>query len=494
MEDEQTMLSKASSLLLQQTQRQTPRLNQQMVMSQQMQQAFRFLQLPLQELTSYIEEQLVLNPLLEIAPEKEKSEQKEEEKEIPLETELCMEEENLSLLYRLEEEMKEHFAQDESVYTKNSKKEEELRCFLEQSLPASISMRESLIQQSQETFQNPEDLMTADILIGYIDREGFLKTPLEEIQQLHSLSIDDLKRVLLEVQAFQPSGIGASSVQESLLIQLRSQNKQDSLAYVLVRDYYEELLHHQIRKIQKKLKCSFEIIQEAIDKEIATLDLHPGFSFSSQVNAAIIPDVIIRQENEKLVVEVEKDYVPPIRFNRKYLKMLQDPVLPLETKKFIKTHIFSAHWLMKNLQERYSTIERVTQSLARIQYDFFTSSEGELVPLSMKMIAEELELHESTITRAVSNKYLFCPRGLFPLRAFFTNKVESTQGEILSSKTVKNALLRLIEKENKQHPLSDEKLSQLLEEEGFSCARRTVAKYRSSFAIGNTQQRRKFSS
>lgn len=487
------MATKISSFLLQQTQRQTPRLNQQMIMSHQMQQAFRCLQLPLQELENYIEEQLVLNPLLEMDPEKEKKEE-QEEKEMSLEEELSMEEDDLSLLYRLEEEMKDHFIQDESLYVKNSQKEEEIRCFLEQSLPAPVSLRESLLRQSQEIFQSFHDLMTAEVLIGYIDRDGFIKTPLDEIHQLHSIPMHDLKRVLAQVQTFQPPGIGACSTQEALLIQLNSQNKQDSLAYVLVRDWYEELLHHQIRKIQKGLKCSFKSIEEAIEKEIAKLGLHPGSSFSASLNSVIIPDVIIRQENERLVVEVEREHVPSIRFNRKYLKMLQDPLLSLETKKFIKTHMFSAHWLMKNLQQRYSTIERITECLAKIQYDFFTSSEGDLVPLTMKTIAEELDLHESTIARAVSNKYLFCPRGLFPLRAFFTNKIESIKGEALSSKTVKDALLNLIEKENKQHPLSDEKLSQLLEEEGFSCARRTVAKYRSSFAIGNTQQRRKFSS
>ena len=147
---------------------------------------------------------------------------------------------------------------------------------------------------------------------------------------------------------------------------------------------------------------------------------------------------------------------------------------------------------MRNLQQRYSTIERIAQSLAKRQYAFFTNPNGQLVPLTMKTVADELNVHESTIARTVSNKYLFCPRGLFPLRAFFTNKYISNDGEDLSSTTVKEAISSIIDKEDKNHPLSDEKISHLLKNNGINCARRTVAKYRFMLEIGNTQQRKKF--
>jgi len=244
--------------------------------------------------------------------------------------------------------------------------------------------------------------------------------------------------------------------------------------------------------IQKKLGCSFQDLQTAIEKDIAKLDLHPGTHYSSQPVQTIVPDVNIRLENEKLIIEVESDYIPNLKINHQYLHMLQDPEVSWDVKQFIKRHLFSARWLMRNLHQRYSTIERIVEVIANKQYDFFTNPEGKLLPLTMKIVAEELNLHESTIARTVSNKYLNSPKGIFALRAFFTTKYISNEGETLSSQTVKEAILRLIETEDKTHPLSDEKISVLLNKQGITCARRTVAKYRLAYQIGNTQQRKKF--
>jgi RNA polymerase sigma-54 factor len=259
-----------------------------------------------------------------------------------------------------------------------------------------------------------------------------------------------------------------------------------------VRDYYDHLLHNHIPAIQKGIKRTYEEIQQAIEKDIAKLDLHPGTHFSSQPTRTIVPDVTLRQENDQLIVDVERDYIPSLRLNSRYLKMLNDPDVSNETKHFVKHHLFSARWLVRNLQQRFSTLERITQALAEKQYAFFTQPDGQLVPLTMKTLADELNVHESTIARTVSNKYLYSPRGLLPLRAFFTNKYISEEGEDLSSTTVKQSILDLIATEDKRYPLSDEKISILLKQKGIPCARRTIAKYRFALQIGNAQQRRKF--
>jgi RNA polymerase sigma-54 factor len=487
--------SQTPPVQLQTSQKQQLQLTQRLIMSAHMQQAIRLLQLPVQELEPFIEEQVVLNPLLEMVNDEEEEEPQEEspsKNQQTEEDEVFISDRDLTILSRLEEDWREHFAESEPAPIKRSSEEEKFKTYLEQSISIDPSLHEQLLREAHQSFEDPKELEMAEILIGYIDEFGFLKTPLSEICLLHHFDEERIQRVLTEIQTFEPYGVGASSIQESLLIQLRCLHKEQTLAYQIIRDYYDSFIHNQIPFIQKKLKCSYEEIQEAIEKDIATLDLHPGTHFSSRPICPIIPDVTLRQEDDRLIVEVERDYTPSLRLNLRYLNMLNDPSVPSETKHFIKRHLFSARWLVRNLQHRYSTIERIAQALAEKQYDFFTQPDGNLIPLTMKTLADELNVHESTIARTVSNKYIDSPRGLFPLRTFFTNKYVSEEGKDLSSTTVKQAILDLIEKEDKKHPLSDEKISLFLKQKGILCARRTVAKYRLALQIGNTQQRRKF--
>lgn len=479
---------------LQVSQQPQQQLTQRLIMSAHMQQAIRLLQIPLQELEPFIEEQIALNPLLEMTPDEEDN-QEESEIDIDLpeeEHEIVISDQDLTILSRLEEDLRERFDENESVPIKRTVEEEKLKSYLEQSICIDLSLHDHLLHEAHDTFETPQELEIAEILVGYLDEFGFLKTPLSEICLLHHLTEEEVQHILTELQTFEPYGIGAATIQESLLIQLRCLHKEHTLAYQIVHDHYEQLLHNQLPLIQKQLKCSHEEIREAIEKDIAKLDLHPGTHFSSHPNRAIIPDVTLRQEEERLCVEVDRDYAPNLRINHQYFKMLSDPTLAPETKRFIKRHLFSARWLVRNLQQRYSTIERIAQALAQKQYTFLTQPQGKLIPLTMKMLADELELHESTIARTVSNKYIDTPRGILPLRAFFTNKYVSKEGEDLSSTTVKQVILELLMKEDKRHPLSDEKISRLLKQKGIPCARRTVAKHRLTLQIGNTQQRKQF--
>ena len=193
-----------------------------------------------------------------------------------------------------------------------------------------------------------------------------------------------------------------------------------------------------------------------------------------------------------MYVSINDEPLPQLCFNRRYLRMLDDPSLSVDTRNFIKQKILSAQWFFQNIHQRNTTLERIAQSLTKRQYQFFSQYDGKLTPLTMKMLAEELNLHESTIARAVVNKYLHTPRGLFPLRFFFTNAYQSTEGEDLSSATVREKLQTLIKNEDKLKPLSDEALSLQLQAQGISCARRTIAKYRRALEIGNAHQRKKF--
>lgn len=486
-----------TNILTQELQLQTKQsLNQtqRLMMSVHMQQAIRLLQLPLAELEPFLEEQVVLNPLLELdSAHSSLPEEREEEPDHPEEQEIVIDDRDLSILMRLEEDLKEHLATSDSMPIKRTAEEDKRKAFLENSIYAEPSLYEHLIQQAQETIEDPKELEAAQILIGYLDGRGFLTSSLEEVGALHHLEKDQLEKVLKAIQTFEPYGVGARSIQESLLIQLACQGKKETLAYRLVRDYYDELLHNYIPLIQKDVHCSYEQIQKAIE-EIAKLDLHPGASFTTifQTNRPLVPDVTLRQEGEKLIVDVERDVAPALRLNRRYLKLLDRSDTPANTKAFIRRHLCSARWLARNLQQRYTTIERIAEVLAKKQYAFFMEDQGKLAPLTMKEVAEELGVHESTIARTVAHKYINSPRGLLPLRTFFTTKYVSEDGEDLSSRTVKEAIHSIIAQEDKRHPLSDEKISLLLKKQGIPCARRTVAKYRVLLNIANTQKRKKF--
>lgn len=484
------------------TLQQKPQLTQRLIMSAHMQQAIQLLQVPIQELEPFIEEQISQNPLLEIVDEGSNKEEKlkeelniaeNEDKDAANEEEIVINEQDFTLLRQLDDEYGDYSTENSGIQPKRSLEDDKSKAYFENSICASESLYALLIHQAHEYFNDLQDLQAAEIIIGYLDENGFLTTPLQEIALLHELNETRLQTVLQQIQQFEPYGIGASSIHDSLLIQLRCRKKEHTLAYKIVDTHYEDLLHNKIPVIQKKLKCSLEDIHAAIEKDISTLNIHPGVDLSSQKTQAIIPDVTLRIDKDQLVVDVNKEFVPRLRMNRKYLKMLDDPDVSVETKNFIRRHVFSAKWLARNLHQRYTTIERIADSLAKRQKDFFLEPQGKLIPLTMKAVAEELEVHESTIARTVSNKYIDTPRGLMPLRALFTTEMISDEGESLSSKTIQEALLDIINAEDKEHPLSDDKISSMLKSKGIVCARRTVAKYRSLLNIANTQQRRKYS-
>jgi len=474
--------------------KQQQNMTQRMIMSSHMQQALHLLQLPLMELETFVEEQVVQNPILEISDEAKDTgiDENEPREERGDNQEIVISDQDLSILSRLEDDWREHFTID-TVPVKRSAEDEKLKAYQESSICAPVNLNAYLNQQAHETFEEEEDLEFARLIIGYIDSFGFLKTAHQEICLFHNIPEENFLRILNEIKTFEPYGVGAASIQDALLIQLTCLGKEKTLAYQIIEKFYDDLIHNHLPTIQKSLGCTFEALHSAIKKDIAKLDLHPGTHFSNQPIQTIIPDVNLRLENEKLVVEIESDYVPNLKVNHQYLSMLQDSEVSWEVKQFIKRHLFSARWLMRNLHQRYSTIERITEVIASKQYDFFTNPTGQLVPLTMKAIAEELNLHESTIARTVANKYLNSPKGIFALRAFFTGKYISNEGDTLSSQTVKDAIFSIIEAEDKRHPLSDAKVSSLLKEKGITCARRTVSKYRLAFQIGNTQQRKKFS-
>jgi RNA polymerase sigma-54 factor len=491
------------SMDLQAKQAQNIKQIQRLIMSPQMQQAINLLQVPVQELSLIIDAELQQNPVLESDldnpehdPDNEHLEADVEENEgspeIAPEKELVFDENDFAIIKKLDEDFSDYLSDTSTEHQPYTKEDEKLHAFLENSLQTSETLFEHLMNQAKESFDSQKKLAMAEAIIGNLDASGFLPTSLQEIAGLYHFPLHELAQTLKDIQQFDPNGVGAKSLQESLLLQLANKGKQTSLAYTILSDHYEDLLYNRIPAIQKKLRVSTEAINAAIDQEIAKLDLHPGASYSRSQAIPIVPDAEIILEGDILTVVINNDHLPPLRVNRKYMRMLYDENLNRETKEFIKNKIMSAKWLLRNIFQRNDTIERIAMSLAKRQQSFFCEPNGNLIPLTMKTIAEELSLHESTIARAVANKYINTPRGLFPLKFFFTSALLDEKGDDISSKTVKTILKELIDKENKARPLSDEALSKEIKDQGIPCARRTIAKYRKELNLGTAQQRRKF--
>lgn len=467
-----------------------------LMMSPEMQQAITLLQLPAAELALAVTEHLEQNPVVE-AEEDNEDEEEEQEAEPDddldlLEKSLAFREDDFEIMRRLDDDFRNHVIEDHPRQIRRTAEEEEYQSFLEQSICAHPTLFDHLMQQAHETFEQEEEWAMAEAIIGNLNGNGYLQTPLHEIALFHQFRLEKLQEVLQKIQEFEPYGIGAVTLQESLLNQLRLKGKQETLATRIITNHYDDLLHNRLPTIQKSLKCSSQEIADAINHDLLHLDLHPGTTYSNVPVQPIIPDVTLRLDDEELQVDINHDFMPPLRLNARYRKMMEDPELASDTKEFILKKIASFKWFLRNIYQRGDTLTKIAQSLAKRQKQFFLDPEGQLTPLTMKELADELSLHESTVARAVANKYLNSPRGLLPLRFFFSSAYLNDEGENISSESIRNALKELIQNENKRQPYSDEKLAQLLKENGITCARRTIAKYRNELKLGNAQQRRKF--
>ena len=492
------------SLNVNQKQGQSLKQSQRLIMSPQMQQAINLLQLPVLELAAAIETEMERNPVLEWTDEHEvegsrieeavsETSEPEQNGDLIVEQEVSFDSTEFEIMKRLDEEFRDHFSESEGFRKGSAAEDQKLQTFLESSIQSEASLYEHLMSQARQVFHTDEQLHLAELIIGNLNDQGFLEGEINTIALMHNVEEESLKEVVAAVQTFEPYGVGAKNLRESLLVQLRCLDKQHTLAYAIIESCYEDLIHNRIPQVQKKLECTAAEVKEAVEKHIAKLDLHPGAWHAQHRVQHATPDVTIVQRDGQLAVDVNENRMRPFRINNRYLDMLGDEHLPLETKEYIRNKVLSGKWLRRNIDQRNDTIIRIAEFLIKKQEKFFLDPTGQLNPLTMKAVAEELELHESTIARAVSNKYINSPRGLLPLRSFFTNSYANNQGQEVSANTVKDSVLRIIQEEEKAKPLSDDAISKLIKEKGISCARRTVAKYRQELGIGNTSQRKEYS-
>ncbi len=330
----------------------------------------------------------------------------------------------------------------------------------------------------------------AEEIIGNLDENGYLTATLDEIAAAGKCALPDVQEAIRIVHSLDPAGIGAMDVRECLLLQLESRNAKGGVAWQLVENHLKLLETRQFREIAKVLRRPIEHIQIAIEV-IRHLDPQPGLRYSGPGARVVEPDVYISKDSDGYLIQLNDEEVPTLRLNPQYRRMLDRTQEPnKDVRNYVRDRYASAIQLMKNIEQRKHTILKVCQSIVRRQLDFLEGGIDQLRPMMIKEIAEEIGVHPSTVSRAVSNKYAHTPQGVFELRYFFSEAVQGPGGMATPLLILKRRVKKMIEDEDTAHPLTDEQITDLLQTEGINVTRRTVAKYREDMRIPSTHQRR----
>lgn len=429
---------------------------QKLIMTPELRQAITLLQFSAMELTEYLHQEIIENPVFEI-----------EEKE---------------------------WARYDYLYNNYSKapktnnfSDEDFNIWDTVATPDK-TLEEYLLEQARFLNLPKEQFQILKYLIGSIDDSGYLKASLQEVAKHFNIDEASVEDMLMILQSFEPIGVGARTLQENLLIQLRNLEPVDPISIEIVTHHLKELGNHKFNKIAQELKITVQEVQQVFDF-IKTLNPKPATGFQQGAPKYIYPDVIIEEVEGEYIVLVNDTLIPRLKISSHYHQYIQENKND-ETAKYIMDKLNGARWLIKSIEQRRNTLYNVTTAIVSHQKSFF--SNHLLKPLTLKEIAGEIGVHESTVSRAVNQKYVQTPSGIFELKYFFTTGLMTSDGEITSTENVKKTLLELIENENKRKPLSDQKLTELLNERGVEISRRTVAKYRDELEIPSSSSRKRY--
>ena len=446
---------------------------QKLVITPELQQAITLLQLSSQELSQYLEEELMVNPVLEVKEgdaaegQEEKPEQEEKDREI---------------------DWDEYFHYNDTERSHVNRKQEENN--YEHYVANTLSLQEHLLTQLGVIPLSPQEYLVGEFIIGNINENGYLTGNLVEFSRILGVHLDTMENVLHIIQGFDPAGVGARSVKECLLNQLKEKENVDPLVQEVVEGYLHQVAENHLREIAQALECDLSRIQKVVDF-IRTLDPKPGCTFGgSRETRYIVPDLVVEKVDDDYVILVNDTLLPRLTISPYYRSMLKRKD-ETSTSGFIKKRLDSALWLIKSIEQRRLTLYKVMEQIVSVQEAFLDSGIKHLKPLTLKDISERLGIHESTVSRATANKYVQTPRGIFPLKFFFSGGVETPQGEAVASSSIKYFLRELIQKENAKKPLSDQKLADLLEKSDILISRRTVTKYREEMKIPASSRRKR---
>jgi RNA polymerase sigma-54 factor len=475
---------------LSQSQKQTQSLS----IAPQLQNSLKILQSASFDLRTAILAELQRNPLLEELPIESVS--VEAESELIQEDgdsrneELDFDNDDFSILEKISDDYMESQMTD-TVMSGSDLQMQERRDHFLNSLTQEESLQQHLIDQVSLCDCDDPTKENLVLLIGSLDENGYLTESPSNLSLQLNIPYPKFLEALEILKTFNPSGIGAKDLQECLLIQLQRNQREDSLAYSIIDKAYPLLLRRRIQEIAKKLKVSDEAIQKALE-EIASMDPAPGKRFSADSNTVIEPDIRIFQEDDLWKIELNNEYIPKLRISQKYKDLLAQGSLNKKEKEYLVENMRSGKFLINSLDQRQNTLKKISQKIIDQQPKFFVQTNPTLQPMTMQQIAEDVGVHETTISRAIANKYVKTPHGVFPLKHFFNSGFTSDSGESIANRSIKETIEKIIQKEDPKKPISDQSISRELEKEGIKIARRTVAKYREQLGILPTHLRRRF--
>lgn len=434
------------------------------------------------ELRNLIQQELCTNPTLEEDISEPTIEDKKREHEEF--------QEEFDRLAKLDEEWRDYMSQSQS-YSGRSAEEEERRQFFFDSIVGQETLQQHLIEQVNSSDLNGTDRKIAELIIGNIDDAGFLQTTPEEIAQNTGMDVADLIRVLEFVQTFHPVGVGARDLRECLLIQLRRLSKEQSLEYRIVDRYIDDLGKRRFPEIARRLGTTAEQVQRAANF-IATLDPKPGQIFTPDPNNYVLPDVTVEKIGGDWTISLNGEQIPHLRISNTYKDLMSQDKGGADVKDYIRDKIRSGKFLIKSIHQRQQTISNIAHEIVSRQKEFLEQGPSALKPMTMVQIADAVGVHETTVSRAISGKYMATPQGVFDMKYFFTPGYQTSGGESMSNTSVKGAIAELVKGEDPKSPLSDKEIVEILEKRGIPIARRTVAKYRGELNILPSNMRKRY--
>lgn len=465
------------------------KLSQRLVMTPSLQQAIKMLQMTRLELTEAVNQEIVENPVLEDAGEDGEEPAATPPGETP---DASSEKPAADEKDSFEEIDFESYFQDylDSGYNPAPREEREERP-LENTLAQTPDLTGYLTWQLGMSSLDGPAKDAAIYIIGNIDEDGFLTVSREDIERAGSWSPAHVEQALSAVRSFDPPGICAFDLPDCLQRQVDALGIGSSLLTRILTDHWDKFLKRQFSAIARELNASLPEIQ-AMVTVLKNLETKPGRCYSTERTIYVQPDVIVRRLDDEWVILLNEDGMPRLRISSAYRRMLrgENGATDAETKGYLKDKMRSAIWLIKSLDQRRRTIYKVTESIVRHQRDYLDHGVAFLRPLVLRDVANDIGMHESTVSRVVSNKYMLTPRGILPMKYFFHTGIDSTVGEDVSSISIKNKIQKMVAEEDSRKPLSDAKLMQRFHAEGIQIARRTVAKYREELRIPSSSQRK----
>ena len=483
----------------------------QQVLAPQLQQSLALLQAPTLELKALVEQELQQNPLLEEVQSDDQDQDQLERPNSEADTQLLTKAQEadpteppadvtfdpatekpsnepvddfqaeFERLTQLDQEWRDHFAET-NIPMRASQEDEEKRQFMFDSMTVGTSLQEHLMEQIRLSELTDEQRPLAEILVGNIDDYGYLKATIEEMSYSTAVPQEKFLEVLKIIQSFHPVGVGARDLRECLLLQMDRLGKQKTLEYKIVQDYMDALGKRRMPEIARGTGEDVVDVQKAIAR-IGLLEPRPGRAFLPDNDQYVLPEVfVVKQENEFLVT-TNNEQIPHLRISNTYKDLMAQADSSSEVREYIREKIRAGKFLIKSLHQRQETIRKIGMEIVVRQREFMEKGVAFLKPLTMVQVAEVVGVHETTVSRAVSGKYIQTPQGTFEMKYFFTSGIQTSSGDGMSNRSVKDMIAEIFKSEDPNEPLSDQHVVQMLTDKGIAIARRTIAKYRSELNI-----------